>query len=86
MLAKSNKERKNENKFAYIKLNLSRAQLYRVPLQRYDIHGKQLLESNDKYYFEDLGIRNKLVRTRQTNDIEKRIENAVYLHLLLTLR
>lgn len=60
---------------------LSNAYLtYRV--QRYDIHGKQLLENNDKYYFEDLGIRNKLVRTRQTNDIEKRIENAVYLHLL----
>ncbi|MBQ7631173.1 MAG: ATP-binding protein [Paludibacteraceae bacterium] len=51
-------------------------------VQRYDIHGKQLLENNDKYYFEDLGIRNKLVRTRQTNDIEKRIENAVYLNLL----
>ena len=32
MLAKSNKEIKSENKFADIKLNLSRAQLYRVPL------------------------------------------------------
>lgn len=53
---------------------------YEVP--RYDIHGKQLLENNNKYYFEDLGIRNKLVRTHQTNDIEKRIENAVFLHLL----
>ena len=34
------------------------------------------------YYFEDVGIRNKLVRTRQTNDIEKRIENVVFQHLL----
>lgn len=49
---------------------------------RYDIHGKQLLENNEKYYFEDLGIRNVLVRSRQTNDIEKRIENVVYTHLL----
>ena len=64
----------------YLKYLCNAYLTYRV--QRYDIHGKQLLESNDKYYFEDLGIRNKLVRTRQTNDIEKRIENAVYLHLL----
>ena len=27
---------------------------------RYDIHGKKLLESNDKFYFEDLGLRNLL--------------------------
>lgn len=53
---------------------------YRV--YRYDIHGKQLLENNEKYYFEDLGIRNSLVRNTTTNDIEKRIENAIYLHLL----
>lgn len=64
----------------YLKYLCNAYLTYRV--QRYDIHGKQLLENNDKYYFEDLGIRNKLVRTRQTNDIEKRIENAVYLHLL----
>lgn len=64
----------------YLKYLCNAYLAYKVP--RYDIHGKQLLENNDKYYFEDLGIRNKLVRTRQTNDIEKRIENAVYLHLL----
>ena len=54
--------------------------VYRV--YRYDIHGKSLLESNEKYYFEDLGLRNILVHSTSTNDIEKRIENAVYLHLL----
>ena len=64
----------------YLKYLCNAYLTYRI--QRYDIHGKQLLENNDKYYFEDLGIRNKLVRTRQTNDIEKRIENAVYLHLV----
>lgn len=64
----------------YLKYLCNAFLTYRVP--RYDIHGKQLLENNDKYYFEDLGIRNSLVRTRQTDDIEKRIENAVYLHLL----
>lgn len=54
--------------------------MYRV--YRYDIHGKSLLESNEKYYFEDLGIRNALVHSTDTNDIEKRIENVVFLHLL----
>lgn len=50
-------------------------------LPRYDIHGKKLLEVSDKYYFEDLGIRNNLVGNDRTQDIEKIIENAVYLHL-----
>lgn len=48
---------------------------------RYDIHGKRLLETNDKYYFEDLGLRNMLAGPNRTGDIEKVIENAVYLHL-----
>ncbi len=48
---------------------------------RYDIHGKRLLETHDKYYFEDLGLRNLLVGGNRTGDIEKVIENAVYLHL-----
>lgn len=48
---------------------------------RYDIHGKRLLETNDKYYFEDLGLRNMLAGSDRTGDIEKVIENAVYLHL-----
>jgi hypothetical protein len=49
---------------------------------RYDIHGKQLLSTNDKYYFEDLGIRNTLTSGNRAIDIEKLIENAVYLHLI----
>lgn len=50
-------------------------------VSRYDIHGKRLLETNDKYYFEDLGLRNMLAGTNRTGDIEKVIENAIYLHL-----
>ena len=49
---------------------------------RYDIHGKRLFESNDKYYFQDLGIRNSLLRTKRALDIEKAIENSVYNHLI----
>lgn len=51
----------------------------RVP--RYDIHGKRLLESNAKYYFEDIGLRNHIAGFRRVGDIEKIIENAVFLHL-----
>lgn len=48
---------------------------------RYDIHGKRLLKSSEKYYFEDLGLRNALTGSNQIGDIEKLIENAIYLHL-----
>ena len=40
-----------------------------------------VFETNAKYYFEDLGLRNSLSGHRHSNDIEKLIENAVYLHL-----
>lgn len=51
-------------------------------VNRYDIHGKRLFEINDKFYFEDVGIRNSLVRGGLAQSIEKIIENAVYLHLV----
>lgn len=50
-------------------------------VKRYDIHGKRLMETNDKYYFEDLGLRNLLVGSNRAKDVEKVMENAVYLHL-----
>lgn len=52
-------------------------------VQRYDLHGKRILESNGKYYFEDLGLRNLLSKaTSREKDIEKVIENVVYQHLV----
>ncbi len=49
---------------------------------RYNLHGKKLLESNDKYYFGDVGLRNFIVGGRRANDIEKLVENLVYQHLI----
>lgn len=49
---------------------------------RYNLHGKKLLESNDKYYFGDVGLRNFVVGGRRANDIEKIVENLVYQHLV----
>lgn len=51
-------------------------------IKRYDIRGKKILESNDKYYFEDHGIRNIVAGTRRDQDIEKVIENIVYQQLI----
>ena len=51
-------------------------------LNRYDIHGRRLFESNDKYYFEDHGIRNALAGGTREGDIEKVIENIIYNHLI----
>ena len=63
----------------YLKSAANAYIINKVP--RYDIHGKRLLESNDKYYFEDLGLRNLLVGSNRSGDIEKVMENAVYLRL-----
>jgi predicted AAA+ superfamily ATPase len=51
-------------------------------VNRYDIHGKKLFESNDKFYFEDNGLRNALAGGSREGDIEKVIESIVYNHLI----
>ena len=48
---------------------------------RYDIHGKKILESNEKMYWDDLGLRNLKAEGGMDSYIEKVIENAVYKHL-----
>lgn len=50
-------------------------------VRRFDVHGRKVFETNEKYYFEDLGLRNALVGTNLRTDIEKLLENVVYLHL-----
>ena len=51
-------------------------------VSRYNIHGKKLLETNDKFYFGDVGIRNFITGGRRANDIEKIVENLVYQHMV----
>ena len=50
-------------------------------VSRYDIHGKRIFETNDKFYFEDSGIRNAIAGGTREGDVEKVIENIIYLHL-----
>lgn len=51
-------------------------------VNRYDIHGKRLFESNDKFYFEDHGLRNAQAGGTREGDIEKVIESIIYQHLV----
>ena len=48
---------------------------------RYDIKGKRIFETGEKFYFENLGIRNVIIGYKP-NDMSKILENAVYNHLL----
>lgn len=52
--------------------------LYKAP--RYNIKGRQLLTTLGKYYVVDIGLRNLLVRTKES-DIGHILENIVYLEL-----
>lgn len=51
-------------------------------VERYDIHGKKLFESNEKLYFGDVGLRNFIAGGEREGDIEKVIENIVYQQLV----
>ena len=48
---------------------------------RYDIKGKRIFEIGEKFYFEDLGIRNT-ISGYKPDDLGKILENVVYSHLL----
>ncbi len=50
-------------------------------LRRYDIVGKRLFERGEKYFFENMGIRN-VVAGHKVQDRAKRLENIVCNHLL----
>ena len=50
-------------------------------VERYDIVGKRIFEVGEKYYFENLGIRNA-VRGYNPGDIGKILENVVYNQLV----
>ena len=64
----------------YIKYLTEAYMIHQV--NRYNIHGKRLFENNDKYYFEDHGIRNALAGGSREGDIEKVIENIIHQHLI----
>jgi predicted AAA+ superfamily ATPase len=53
--------------------------LYAAP--RYDIKGKELLTTNEKYYIVDLGLRNITTTNKYDTDLGHKLENIVYFEL-----
>lgn len=51
------------------------------PAERFDVVGKQVLQSNKKYYIVDLGLRNHIL-PRRRYDLGFSLENIVYFELL----
>jgi len=49
---------------------------------RAKIKGRKIFEINEKYYFEDLGLRHSIIRFT-ISDINKVLENLVYKHLII---
>jgi predicted AAA+ superfamily ATPase len=49
-------------------------------VKRTGIEGKKIFEIGEKYFFEDIGIRNSIIGYKPS-DIHKILENVVYLHL-----
>ena len=48
---------------------------------RYDVRGKKLLKTREKYYVSDTGLRNSVLGNAAGDDISRQIENVVYLEL-----
>jgi predicted AAA+ superfamily ATPase len=64
----------------YLKALTNAYFIHKVP--RAEIKGLKIFESGEKYYFEDLGIRNCIRTFNYRGEIGKLMENAVFLHLL----
>jgi predicted AAA+ superfamily ATPase len=51
-------------------------------VSRAEVAGLKIFEIGEKYYFEDIGLRNMLAQNPPALDLAKLIENAVYLFLI----
>jgi predicted AAA+ superfamily ATPase len=68
-----------ETVYNYLAALESACLVHRV--SRYDIKGKKLLETQEKYYLTDLGIRHAVMGYRE-QDVAGMLENVVFLELL----
>lgn len=51
-------------------------------VSRTEVGGLKIFEIGEKYYFEDLGLRNAIRGFNQRSDLHKLLENAVYINLI----
>ena len=49
--------------------------------KRFDVRGKRFIETPQKYYFTDMGIRNSFLDFRQSEEISHSMENVIYIEL-----
>ena len=49
--------------------------------KRFDVRGKKFIETPQKYYFTDMGIRNSFLDFRQSEEISHTMENVIYIEL-----
>ena len=49
--------------------------------RRFDVRGKKFIDTPQKYYFTDMGIRNSFLDFRQSEEISHIMENVIYLEL-----
>lgn len=78
-LKNSGRRLSTEMVYTYLHALESACLVYKVP--RFDIRGGRTLETQDKFYLVDLGLR-YAVRGVRDDDISGTLENAVYLQLL----
>lgn len=64
----------------YLKALINAYFIYKV--SRAEVGGLKIFEIGEKYYFEDLGLRNSLKGFNTIADMHKIVENAVYLYLI----
>lgn len=69
----------NESMYNFLRALQDAFIIHKVP--RFDIKGKRLLETQEKYFIADLGIRHAVMGYRD-NDIAGLLENVVYMELL----
>lgn len=74
---KSNIDRKTVSKYLLLLENA----FIISKVERYDVKGRQYIDSPYKYYFSDVGLRNALLNFRQT-DLDHIMENVIYNELL----
>lgn len=49
--------------------------------RRFDVRGKRFIETPQKYYFTDMGIRNSFLDFRQSEEMSHTMENVIYIEL-----
>lgn len=78
-LTSSNRKSDPKTIEKYLSALLESFMIYKA--ERYDIKGKQLLKTQEKYYVVDVGLR-RLLLSRRAQDAGHILENVVYLELL----